>query len=190
MPCCAGSGVPNDKFSTLPDACYHGNLDKIKEIMKKDKDADLTKSDHDGNTCLHRAAQSGSAEVITFLLENGADPTKKTKAGETALQVAVFHRNLTAVEALLKSKSVAKVINYKDDKLQMTPLHVAIRNGSADIVKVLLDSGADVKEQDATAQDALALALFWHQQAQSGMASPKAEHGKALEFIQKAVDKL
>lgn len=186
MPCCGGSGVANDKFSTLPDACYHGNLEKVKELMKKGN-VDVNKPDADGKTPLHRAAQSGSVDVMSFLLDNKADASKRSKSGETPLHVAVFHRNSKAVELLLKkSENARDAVNAVDDVMQMTALHIGIKNGSADIVKTLLDHGADAAIEDASGQNALSLAQFWHQQAQAGLASPKAEHGKVLDFVQAA----
>lgn len=34
MRCCGGGGVANDRYSTFSDACYTGNLEKVKEQLK------------------------------------------------------------------------------------------------------------------------------------------------------------
>ena len=54
-----------------------------------DAGADKEKADNNGYTPLHRAAQRGCIDVFGLLLERGADTHARTKAGKTALDLAM-----------------------------------------------------------------------------------------------------
>ena len=54
-----------------------------------DAGADKEKADNNGYTPLHRAAQRGCIDVLGLLLERGADTHARTKAGKTALDLAM-----------------------------------------------------------------------------------------------------
>jgi ankyrin repeat protein len=49
---------------------------------------------------LHLAANSGNAELISFLLRSGADRTLKTGTGETPYDLAVKKGHHSAAESL------------------------------------------------------------------------------------------
>ncbi len=55
-----------------------------------------------GFTPLMHAAYAGNVELVSFLLENGADPTARNSEGKTPLTFAQEKNNRQIVELLMK----------------------------------------------------------------------------------------
>lgn len=103
--------------------------------------ADITKQDNWGNTALHIAAESGGVELVTLLLGRSADPGQVNYMGRNVLFSAVQGRNEAVVRLLLDSRLVP--VNSRDSWGNV-PLHVAIEQGSEDMVLLLLSYGANI----------------------------------------------
>eukprot|EP01057_Protomagalhaensia_wolfi_P000864 Protomagalhaensia_wolfi_Nauph_80__863@NODE_149_length_3412_cov_696_803439_g99_i1_p2_GENE_NODE_149_length_3412_cov_696_803439_g99_i1NODE_149_length_3412_cov_696_803439_g99_i1_p2_ORF_typecomplete_len198_score45_18Ank_5/PF13857_6/8_8e03Ank_5/PF13857_6/1_4e11Ank_5/PF13857_6/4_1e06Ank_5/PF13857_6/6_1e12Ank_4/PF13637_6/4_6e02Ank_4/PF13637_6/4_1e14Ank_4/PF13637_6/3e07Ank_2/PF12796_7/3_9e14Ank_2/PF12796_7/1_9e08Ank/PF00023_30/0_00012Ank/PF00023_30/0_027Ank/PF00023_30/6_4e10Ank_3/PF13606_6/7e02Ank_3/PF13 len=190
MGCCGGSSVKNDKFSHFSDACFHGNVEKMRETLKKEGGKNPlqvinkpTPKESGGLYPIHRAAQKGKCDAIRFLLDNNADVNVTSAAGETPLHVASFHKNKEAVIELLKSPA-KKDLNKAELEHGMTPLHMAIYRGSPEITEILMQAGADPSVRDKQEQDCLSYANFWSQQEEEGMTSPSAHYRQTLEVLQ------
>ncbi len=67
-------------------------------------DKDIDKQDNNGKTPLMLAAYYGHAEIVSYLLANGADKSVANKKGETALSIAE-KKKFVAVAAILDSQS-------------------------------------------------------------------------------------
>ncbi len=68
-------------------AIAKNNLELLKKVQ--DFDADINAKDEQGNTALHYAAmKSSDAEILKFLIANGADIKLTTDFGETAYDLA------------------------------------------------------------------------------------------------------
>jgi ankyrin repeat protein len=100
----------------------------------------------EGVTALMNAARIDCEACARMLLEHGADAKAKTDAGLTALHYAAFKGNLTMVNLLLKAGAE---VNAVDDR-GFTPLMMAAnsRIKNPEVVRVLLDRGADMKAKD------------------------------------------
>ena len=68
----------------------------------------------DLKTCLHMAAEGGHVDMITLLLDAGADPDKMTRFRFTALHYAVKKNHTKAVSLLLDRGANAEA-RSKDD---------------------------------------------------------------------------
>lgn len=97
-------------------------------------------------------------EVITFLVEAGADPNAKDNSGVAPLHRAVRTRSSSAVRALIEAGAIPRLTN----KSGSTPLHLAVqttgRSGSGSeaakseqrrIIALLLDHGGRPTDVDA-----------------------------------------
>ncbi len=171
------------------DAAINGDLELITLLL--DAGADPNQQNERGYTALHYAACNDRFEVIDTLLARGADISAKDKDGSAPLVMAVSCNKLASVEYLLKKganinarasdgstalvMSVAMLIDDHDSKRReiviellkkganpnltyaqgFTPLMTAACAGDPEIVKALLDYGAQVNDQDAAGETAL-----------------------------------
>ncbi|KAJ4361759.1 hypothetical protein N0V83_010699 [Neocucurbitaria cava] len=123
-----------------------GDGDPLDFVITKVDNID--QQDHLGLTALHLAS-TVSEKVVKKLLDAGANPMLASLDGLTPLHLAARARQGNVVGLLLKHKNIqdTTAVNAVDEK-KKTPLYYACRSGSLDIVRLLLDAGADVKDQD------------------------------------------
>ena len=96
---------------------------------------------NDKESLLHEVIETGNAERIKALLDEGINPNARDKCGRTALHKAAWEGYSEVSKALLASG--AKV-NARD-KNGATPLHMAVVHyASPEFVQTLLDVGAHV----------------------------------------------
>ena len=131
-----------------------------------------------GQTILHDAIVfKSSLEVMELLLHAGADPDVADTFGETAFHAAVKRKDWSLLRLLLRySKAAGKIASTQIRKQQdnasfisayrpgRTLLHVLCEEGQADIVKLLLQAGADPDVADTLGKTALHAAVqhgFW-----------------------------
>lgn len=91
-----------------------------------------------GANPLHHAAAQGLIEVAERMLNDGFRPNSRDDLGETALHTAVRHNRLFMVQLLLKHCRPNLPNNNG-----LTPLHWAVLVDNQDILRALLEQGAD-----------------------------------------------
>jgi ankyrin repeat protein len=112
--------------------------------------------DDDSDYVLMNAALYSSVDVMQLLLEKGSDPNARNKFGETALMWAVH--DIAKVKLLIQHGAD---VNAKA-KSGNTPLLIAsIGQGKYDIIKVLLDNGADPLVANGKKENALIRAALF-----------------------------
>jgi tetratricopeptide (TPR) repeat protein len=127
-------------------------------------------------TPLHTAADQGNEEIVTMLLQAGAEVSSRTSGGWTPLHCAVDQNHAKIVHILLKNGADIHACNYAgetvlhyvrdinedlfrfllehftnvdpEDKHGATPITYAAGYGQWPIVQLLLDKGADPKHKD------------------------------------------
>ncbi len=95
-----------------------------------------------GETPLHMASRFGNLEMVKFLISKGADPLAETTANETPLYYAIEGEHLDVVKLLLEYEDVNRGFSWG------TYLHLASRLGNAEIVKSLIEKGANVNARN------------------------------------------
>lgn len=98
-----------------------------------------------GYSLIHALAEYGDAAPLRVLLERGADPDARDGDGNAAIHLATAHENAEHILPVLLAHSAD--IDSRTRKGE-TPLMIAVKNGRADIVKLLIDSGADIGAKD------------------------------------------
>ena len=81
----------------------------------------------------------GNLEVVTYLLENGADlEAIDSSSGSQALHGSVFENQIEIVKYLISKKANINFYNRNG----LMPIHLAAGCHNLDLVKVLLENGA------------------------------------------------
>jgi ankyrin repeat protein len=69
-----------------------------------------------GTTGLHVAAEAGKTQMVSFLLENGADPDVKDASHQSPLKLAFQNGHVDALRLLLEKPKVNMNIFWKLDE--------------------------------------------------------------------------
>lgn len=124
----------------MHDAVQEGNLARIDSILTLNPDLLESKNDA-GLTPLNLAAYIGQMEIITFLLDKGADIFTGDNEGSMPIHNAAANGQKEVVEFLVNEKGID--VNVIDDN-DVTPLHFAAGSGNIEMVRFLISKGVDI----------------------------------------------
>jgi len=132
--------------TALMVACERGKTGLVKQLLDRKADPNVTGAD--GTTALILAAQNDQPDIVKILLQNRADPDKEDNNGWTALSTAAYHGSARCVQ-ILADRS----------KTDLTRgLLFATLSEHKDVVKILLDYGAEVDSRSGDGRTPLILA--------------------------------
>ena len=119
--------------SPLLQALYEGRRDDAEQLVADGGELDL-----------FEASAIGDADRLRELLDAGADPNEFAPDGFTALTLACFFKRPVAARLLLERGADVHQ-RARNENIQVLPIHSAAADGgSVEIVRMLLDAGADV----------------------------------------------
>ncbi|XP_063613458.1 ankyrin-3-like isoform X2 [Penaeus indicus] len=136
----------DDTSSSVGLAARLGDTQLLQELLKKGYPANG--HDNRGWQPLHEAAYNGHAECVSLLTgSESVEVDALTHEGTTPLQLACCQgtRHTVVVKLLIKAGADPNMMKGDDWVL---PLPKAITSNNIDIVKELLDAGADVNRED------------------------------------------
>uniref|UniRef100_A0A8C1IJZ7 Transient receptor potential cation channel, subfamily A, member 1b n=1 Tax=Cyprinus carpio TaxID=7962 RepID=A0A8C1IJZ7_CYPCA len=112
-----------------------------------------------GNTPVMLACCTNNCDAIQFLFKHGAKMCIQNKLGHYAIHTVAFAGAKEAMELVLKigeelGLSTSVHINYLD-KSKSTPLHLAVRGGNIEVIKLCIIKGARVDQQQCDKSTAL-----------------------------------
>jgi ankyrin repeat protein/tellurite resistance protein len=127
-------------------AAQTGNIDIVSRLIDDGADVDAA-GKVSGNTALLRAAAMGHGKTVELLLRRGADANKPNPVtGADALLVAVVERKTHCVRLLLDAGANPNR-TYAGEPGDVPILIIASEKGDAEIVRRLLEHGADVNAE-------------------------------------------
>lgn len=125
---------------------YGGYNDKGREMLSLflNRKLPIDAPDNDGATALHLAMLDEGYTTSKYKIEDlvtfGADVNARDNTGRTPLHVSALYGNKTEGLKTLLAKPVS--VNARDNA-GVTPLHLAAQRGDHDVVKHLLNKGAN-----------------------------------------------
>ena len=143
-----------------------------------------------GDSALHFAAAAYNAEMISRLIELGADVRAKNRLGDEALHSAATGSpgserwNPEAQSDAIRALVEAGADPNAENKMGVSPLHKAVRARCAAAVRTLLACGSDAALKNKRGSDAKLLAQLTTGRGGSGSAEAKAEQGKILRLLE------
>lgn len=139
----AESSVTNiNRRTPLHTAVQYGQLGMARLLLDHDH---INASDRLGFTALHLAVKQGSIELVTLLLEAGADANIANNKGFYPLHTfASFMTPKIAIGELLLQYDAEVNADTGIFNFQYTALHLAAYVGSVEVIELLIECGADI----------------------------------------------
>lgn len=143
--------LPSSLYSPLFVATQNGHHRIVERLLSAG--ANISVANIDGITPIMMAALKGYSKVLHILLHYATPDTVNilNKQGESALILSIISGHIPNVEALIKAGGDVNAVIYKN----YTPLIFAARRNYFDIVKLLVEAGANINHRDKFGQSAL-----------------------------------
>ena len=120
--------------SALMSACQWGNIEIASMLIKKGAAVNIPRKNKGDRTALMEATRGKYKQIVSLLLDNGANVNAKDAHGQTALIWASCEGYIDIVSILLDNGAD---VNTKDNNNQ-TPLIMASKQGHTKVVEILL----------------------------------------------------
>ena len=124
--------------SELMTAIANNDLGSVRSLLDTfEVNLDYSMLDYSTNddvTPLIKAVQIGNLNIISLLLNKGANPSYSNNSGDTPLRSAVERENIDAIITLLDAQVNP---NGPNESTPFIPLIWAVRMNNVDIVKIL-----------------------------------------------------
>ena len=147
-----------DNQTALHFAAKYGQLGVSQTLLALG--ANPNARDDKGQTPLHLAAENDYPDVVKLFLKmkqnNRAVLTAIDQNGFTCAHIAAMKGSLAVVKELMMIDK-PMVIHAKTKTMEATTLHMAAAGGHKNIVKILLENGANPEDENAHGMSALHL---------------------------------
>ena len=141
---------------SIHDAAEEGDLEEVMRLIQEDPEI-VDEIDDNESTALHLACIDGHVEVVSYLLDQGANINTTDNVDATPLYYACYEGRLEVVELLLSRGADPTICDCGG----WTPLIVASYEGHVDVVRYLVRNRAvraTIDTQDNTGCTALWIA--------------------------------
>jgi uncharacterized protein len=137
----------SDSYNFLKAVKDSDGDEAMKYLAKPGAPVLNTRDPSTGETALHISVKLHNDNWVGFLLNKGANTEIKDRNGNTALHVAALTGDPTAMAYLISMKAKVDASNNSGE----TPLILAVHRRDIDLVRQLVEAGANPKTQDTIA---------------------------------------
>ncbi|GMI13140.1 hypothetical protein TrLO_g9185 [Triparma laevis f. longispina] len=131
--------------TSLIQASHFGKLETVQLLLSKN--ADVLLRNNKKTSALMRAAQEGHLEIVRLLTTSGSEVAAINSDGMSSVMLSSQRGHTTIVSHLLSLRGRCD-INAITPENKSTCLHLAVKRGHLETIKVLLREGADVFKRD------------------------------------------
>lgn len=149
-------------MTPLHDAAIKGQLAVARFLLDYNADVNarisspVANDGRDQQTALHLAAEAGHKAMAELLLERGALINSTDKYGRTALFLAVANGYQAVARSLISHGADVQLPNFQS---AASPLHIAAQSDNLAMVRLLLESKADINSADSSGMTPLMSAV-------------------------------
>jgi len=152
--------IEDDKGSMpLHKLCIRDNKKTVRAVLeagekkkKGSKQKDLNVANRNGKTPVMIAAEYKCIELMTYLIDIGADLKAETSHGWTIMHIVVNTNSKELLSALITNSHFTehkKYLVHKADSDKRTPTHIAGYKGDEEIVQTMMGLGGKVDTEDS-----------------------------------------
>ncbi|KAK6192633.1 hypothetical protein SNE40_004074 [Patella caerulea] len=136
-------------------ATRQGHLNMLVLLMSYGADPSLR--DGEGCSCIHLSAQFGHTALVAYLIAKGQEVDMVDRNGMTALMWS--SQRVFGFDPTRLLLTFGASVNKPDENLGNTPLMYACSTGNHTVVRLLLNSGAEIDITNSKGQTAVDFAL-------------------------------
>lgn len=134
----------------------------LMEILGETKEVDH--QDYSGSTAMHLLVENGDEELVSLMLATSANVNTERQSQQgipsTALQIAVQTSSIPIVRLLLQLRHAKRILTAnKASATRDSILSWAVRAGSSEVLKLLLETGWEIFKDGTDILDALKIAI-------------------------------
>jgi len=145
-------------------ACNAGSIEIVRLLIAKGADPRAT---NDGGTTLLAAATANDPDMVRLFVEKGVEVNAADGKGNTALQFAASNGNLPMVRLLLSKRAAVDAATTGANQVRkgpialnhLTSLMYAAPYATPELMRTLIDAGAQVNARDIRDMTPLMLAV-------------------------------
>ncbi len=146
------------KYSPLMLACRRNDLTIARKILAKQVNINGIDDRRSTALCYAAGHSEEDTELLELLIKNGAKVNISNTYGRSALIEAVSSRSLKKVDFLLKNGAQ---VNRKSEGFGgVSPISEAVYNEDLEMVKLLIDHGADLSLEKDNGETLLLVAIL------------------------------
>ena len=138
-------------------ACFYGRNIMVEKLIARGANVNVSRSIN-WDTPLHAASQGGYSDIVTQLVNAGANINAVNVHKFTPLHLAFINRNHEIALRLLNAGADVNACDFGG----ATPLHLAARLGTNRLAAKLISLGSNVNKVDATGKTPLITAVVCH----------------------------
>jgi hypothetical protein len=135
----------------IAKAVLTGNPEEVGKLLSREHIDDRVRAKEGaraGFTPLILAAAVSDPDIALMLIKGGANINILDDFHRSAFWYAALHEDPSLTNILILAPKAGEVVNEPDDDFKRTPLHLAVRSSSRDLVELLIKVGASRSREE------------------------------------------